>query len=85
MHDNKGGQTCRSTCTRQPTPPSLGRPRCFGEYDIVIIADVPNNGSVSAVALGIAAGGAIKASRTTEGVAALKEADAVAKTYKPAR
>jgi hypothetical protein len=46
---------------------------------------VPNNGSVSAVALGIAAGGAIKASRTTEGVAALKEADAVAKTYKPAR
>ena len=44
-----------------------------------------------AVASGIAAGGAIKASKTTvmmtgaEGVAALKKADAVAKTYKPAR
>ena len=64
---------------------------CFGEYDIVIIADVPSNESMSAVALGIAAGGAIKASKTTvlmtgtEGVAALKKADTVAKTYKPAR
>src|ERR1700680_4183974 len=64
---------------------------CFGDYDLVIIADVPNNESMSAIALGIAAGGAIKASKTTvlmtgtEGVGALKKADAVAKTYKPAR
>ncbi len=64
---------------------------CFGEYDLVIIADVPNNESMTAIALGVAAGGAIKASKTTvlmtgtEGVAALKKADAVAKAYRPAR
>src|ERR1700680_4700480 len=64
---------------------------CFGDYDLVLIADVPNNESMSAIALAIAAGGAIKASKTTvlmtgtEGVGALKKADAVAKTYKPAR
>src|SRR5260370_38682696 len=64
---------------------------CFGDYDLVIIADVPNNESMSAIALAIAAGGAIKASKTTvlmtgtEGVGALKKAEAVAKTYKPAR
>jgi uncharacterized protein with GYD domain len=62
----------------------------FGEYDLVIIADVPNNESMTAIALGVAAGGAIKASKTTvlmtgtEGVAAMKKADAVAKTYRPA-
>src|SRR5271167_3121846 len=64
---------------------------CFGDYDLVIIADVPNNESMAAIALGVAAGGAIKASKTTvlmtgtEGVGALKKADAIAKAYKPAR
>ena len=64
---------------------------CFGDYDIVIIADVPNNESMAAVALGVGADGAIKASKTTvlmtgdEGVEALNKADAVAKAYKPAR
>lgn len=64
---------------------------CFGEYDLVIIADVPNNESMAAIALAVAAGGAIKASKTTvlmsgtEGVAAMKKADAVAKAYRPAR
>src|ERR1700680_877465 len=64
---------------------------CFGDYDLVIIADVPNIESMAAIALAIAAGGAVKASKTTvlmtgtEGVGALKKADAVAKTYKPAR
>ena len=63
----------------------------FGEYDLVIIADVPDNVSMSAIALAIAAGGALKAGKTTvlmsgaEGVAALKKAEAVAKTYRPAR
>lgn len=32
---------------------------CFGDYDLVIIADVPNNESMAAIALAIAAGGAI--------------------------
>ncbi len=64
---------------------------CFGDYDFVIIADVPNNESMAAIALAAAAGGAIKASKTTvlmtakDGVGALKKAQEVAKAYKPAR
>src|ERR1700720_1740133 len=64
---------------------------CFGNYDLVIIADVPDNERMSAIALAIAAGGAIKASKTTvlmtgtEGVGGMKKADAVAKVYRPAR
>jgi hypothetical protein len=51
---------------------------------------VPDNESMSAIALGIAAGGALKAGKTTvlmsgaQGVAALKKAEAVGKTYRPA-
>ena len=64
---------------------------CFGEYDLVIIADVPNIESVAAIAMAVAAGGAAKASKTTplmtgaQGIEALKKADTVAKGYKPAR
>jgi uncharacterized protein with GYD domain len=64
---------------------------CFGEYDLVIVADVPNNQAMSAISLAIAAGGAIKSSKTTvlmtgaEGVEGMKQADAVAKVYRPAR
>ena len=64
---------------------------CFGEYDLVIVADVPGNESMAAIAVAVAAGGAIKASKTTalmtgaEGVNAMKKADAVAKAYRPAR
>ena len=69
----------------------LGGWYCFGEYDLVIIADVPDNESMSAIALAVGSGGAIKSSKTTvlmtgkEIVGALKKATAVAKTYKPAR
>lgn len=64
---------------------------CFGEYDFVLIADVPNDESMSAIALAVGAGGAIKAGKTTklmtgaQGVETLKKADAVAKVYRPAR
>jgi uncharacterized protein with GYD domain len=64
---------------------------CFGDYDFVIIADLPNNESMAAIALAIAAGGAIKASHTTtlmtgaEFVGALKKSKDVAKDYKAAR
>jgi len=34
---------------------------CFGDYDLTIIADVPNNESMAA----IAAGGAVKSAKTT--------------------
>lgn len=64
---------------------------CFGEYDLVIVAEVPNDESMSAIAVAIAAGGAIKAGKTTrlltgaQGVDMLKKAEAVAKVYRPAR
>ena len=64
---------------------------CFGEYDLVIIADVPDQQSMAAVALAAGAGGAIKSSKTTilmtgeEGVGALQKAQAVAEVYKPAK
>jgi uncharacterized protein with GYD domain len=64
---------------------------CFGEYDLVLIVDVPDNQSMAAIALGVGAGGAVKAAKTTvlmtgtEGIGALEKAKAVAKQYKPAR
>jgi uncharacterized protein with GYD domain len=64
---------------------------CFGEYDFVLIAEMPDAGSIAAMAVAVAAGGAIRASRTTplisgdEGVAMLKKAQAVAAAYSPAR
>ncbi len=64
---------------------------CFSEYDAVIIFDVPNEESMAALSIAVAAGGAIKASKTTllmtaaQGVEALKKAETVGKTYKPAR
>jgi uncharacterized protein with GYD domain len=64
---------------------------CFGEYDLVIVADVPDNESMTAISLAVAAGGAVKSAKTTvlmtgaEAVAGMKKAEAVAKIYKPAR
>lgn len=63
----------------------------FGEYDLVIIADLPDKESMAAIALAVGAGGAIKASKTTvlmtgsEGLEALKKAGAVNAAYRPAR
>ena len=60
-------------------------------YDAMLIADVPSVESMAAIALAIAAGGAIKTSKTTalmtgtQGVEALKQADAVARIYRPAK
>ncbi len=81
-----GRQVCESVGGKL-----VGAWLCFGEYDLVIIADVPNNESMAAIALAVGAAGAIKASKTTvlitgtEGMAALEKADAVAKAYSPAR
>lgn len=64
---------------------------CFGDYDLVLVADVPDNESMAAIALAIAAGGAVKSAKTTvlmsgtEAVAGMKKAEAVIKVYKPAR
>jgi uncharacterized protein with GYD domain len=69
----------------------IGAWYCFGEYDLVIIADMPNAESMAAVALAVAAGGAARSAKTTalmsgaEGVAAMTKAASIAKGYKPAR
>src|SRR5947209_4169260 len=55
-----GRQACEAVGGR-----CIGGWYCFGDYDLMIIADVPNNQAMSAIALAIAAGGAIKASKTT--------------------
>ena len=36
---------------------------CFDEYDLVLIADVPNNESMAAIAMAVAAGGKARASK----------------------
>jgi uncharacterized protein with GYD domain len=61
----------------------------FGEYDFSIVLEVPDKESVAAIALAVAAGGALKAAVTTplltgaEFVTAMTKAQAVAKVYKP--
>lgn len=58
----------------------IGSWMSFGEYDVVVIADMPDNVSAAALALAVAAGGSLKSTRTTpllsfeEGVAAMKKA-----------
>ena len=52
----------------------------FGDYDVVVITEMPNNVSAAAIAIAFAAGGACKAVQTTpllsltEGVEAMKKA-----------
>jgi len=60
----------------------------FGEYDVVIIAELPDNSSAAGLAISFSAGGALRAIKTTplltpdEAVAAMKKAGATG--YKPA-
>jgi uncharacterized protein with GYD domain len=64
---------------------------CMGEYDAVLIFDVPDAESVAAISMAVAAAGALKAGKTTplisadQGVEALKKAGTVARVYQPAR
>ena len=59
----------------------------FGEYDIVLIVEAPDNVSMAAVGMAVAAGGAMKSAKTTvlmtgeEGVAAMQKASSV--SYAP--
>ena len=52
----------------------------FGDYDVVVIAEMPDAGSAAAFALAGSAGGALKAVKTTplltieEGIEAMKKA-----------
>ena len=63
----------------------------YGEYDVSVIVDAPDDVTMAAVALAIAAGGAVRSAKTTpllsggQWVAALKRAPAVSAQYLPAR
>lgn len=64
---------------------------CFGDYDLVLIAELPDNTSMAALALAVGAGGAIKSAKTTvlmsgkDGVDALQKAGAIGQVYRAAR
>jgi uncharacterized protein with GYD domain len=70
---------------------TVGGGYSFGEYDISIVVDAADDVTMAAVALAIAAGGAVKAAKTTslligpQWVAALKKAPAVSAKYQPAK
>jgi uncharacterized protein with GYD domain len=63
----------------------------FGEYDVTIVYEAPDDTSAAAIVLAATAGGALKAVHTTkllsgaEWVQALRKAGEVAKVYRPAR
>jgi uncharacterized protein with GYD domain len=65
----------------------LGAYYAFGEYDLVMILEAPDNVSVAALALAAAAGGAVKAQKTTvlmrleEGIEAMRRASGTG--YRP--
>jgi uncharacterized protein with GYD domain len=65
----------------------LGAYYAFGDYDLVMILEAPDNVSVAALALAAAAGGAVKAQRTTvlmrieEGIEAMRRASGTG--YRP--
>lgn len=69
----------------------IGSYYCFGDYDLMLVVDVPSHEAMTAIALAIAAGGAVKSAQTTvlmsgaEAVAGMKKSADVAKIYKPAK
>ncbi|HKY94475.1 MAG TPA: GYD domain-containing protein [Kiloniellales bacterium] len=63
----------------------------FGDYDVVALVEYPDNESVAAQSMAVAAGGSLSAGRTTvlmsypEAVRAMKKAQAVGKAYTPVK
>lgn len=51
----------------------------FGEYDIIVILDMPDNASAAAFAIAVAGGGAAKAARTTPLMSIEEGIDAIRK------
>jgi uncharacterized protein with GYD domain len=62
----------------------------FGDYDITVIYEAPDDQAAAALALTVAAGGAAKAAKTTkllsgqEWVGALRKAQGMGTAYRPA-
>lgn len=63
----------------------------FGEYDVIVVYEAPDDTAAASLALAIAAGGALRSAKTTrllsgtEWVAALSKAQTASPAYKPAR
>ena len=63
----------------------------FGEYDVLVVLEAPDDTAAAALALAVGAGGAVKAAKTTrllngqEWVASLQKAQSAGAHYKPAR
>jgi uncharacterized protein with GYD domain len=61
----------------------------FGEYDIVGVAEFPDNASAAALSMVVSAGGSVKAVKTTplltmeEGLEAMRKGGAAAAGYRP--
>ncbi len=69
----------------------LGGGVAFGDRDVVILYDAPNDTTAAAVAQVVAAGGAVQSARTTkllsgsQWVSALRKAGKLMGDYKPAK
>jgi len=63
----------------------------FGPYDVTILYEAPDDTAAAAVALAVAAGGAVRSGQTTrlldgsEWIAALTKASSIGGSYRPAR
>ena len=63
----------------------------FGQYDVIVVYEAPNDTAAASLALAVAAGGAVRAAKTTkllsgqEWIASLTGAQKVAPQYRPAR
>ena len=63
----------------------------FGEYDVTIVYEAPDDESAAAISLAVGSGGAIKVSKTTkllsgdEWVDSLRKASTLLGSYRPAR
>ena len=61
----------------------------FGDYDLVLIMEAPDNTAAAAFALAVTAGGAVKSYKTTplmtieEGIEAMRRGAEVAAAYRP--
>ncbi|MDP9264496.1 MAG: GYD domain-containing protein [Chloroflexota bacterium] len=63
----------------------------FGNYDVVVVYEAPDDTVAAGLALAIGAGGAVRSAKTTkllsgqEWIASLKKAQGVSPQYRPAR
>jgi uncharacterized protein with GYD domain len=63
----------------------------FGEYDVLVVYEAPDDTAAAALALAVGAGGAVRSAKTTrllsgqEWVASLRRAQDVSPQYRPAR